>query len=248
MHTYRKWVLTLGIVAATPGLTLAGPLSLFKSKESNAVQNAQGQRPVRSNQQVAESVANVLRIGGLTGYDIDIEFKDGVVLLAGKIGTAQQKAQAEQLVRQIPEVKSVQNQLAVIQQPPAAPRAPRQRVPRSRSTSRLCSRARRRPVHQPRPPCKLRRSRVKGEVIRQLPNKSPSRLQPACMATTSRSDTRMERRRCRVPWQICRSDRQLINWPLPFPASSRSTTASRSPKIQGRWRAVVSHKARMDRK
>ncbi len=121
MHTYRKWVLTLGIVAATPGLTLAGPLSLFKSKESNEAQSAQSQRPMRSNQQVAESVANVLRIGGLTGYDIDIEYKDGVALLAGKIGTAQQKALAEQMAKQIPEVKSVQNQLVVVQQSPAAP-------------------------------------------------------------------------------------------------------------------------------
>ena len=36
MQAYRKWILSLGIAAVTPGIALAGPFSFFKSDQEAA--------------------------------------------------------------------------------------------------------------------------------------------------------------------------------------------------------------------
>ena len=67
MKAYRKWVLSLGIAAVTPGLVMAGPFGIFNKKSS------QPARPTAvDNQKLAEQVASNLRAAELTGFDIDI--------------------------------------------------------------------------------------------------------------------------------------------------------------------------------
>lgn len=107
MRKYGKWVLTLGLLAATPSLTLAAG---SKSKDASPA------APVRSartdNQRVAEDIANALR--GKVKGDISIEFKDGVAVLSGTVLDAKVKKTAESLAENVTGVTKVDNRLSVV--------------------------------------------------------------------------------------------------------------------------------------
>lgn len=105
MRSYRKWVLSLGLAAAVaPSLAQAGPFSLKPSG---------GEAAATSNQQTAENVAEALRAAKLAGFDIDIEVKEGVCTLSGKIGSDEQKSRASKAVSAVPGVRRVDNRLIV---------------------------------------------------------------------------------------------------------------------------------------
>ena len=112
MFRYRKWILTLGIMAVAPGITMAGPFSLLKRKPAKA---SAGDRENKvnqfSNQKVAENIAEALRKASFDRYDIEIEFQRGVAILSGAVATAQQQANITQIVRNVPGVNRVNNQL-----------------------------------------------------------------------------------------------------------------------------------------
>ncbi|MCH9020632.1 MAG: BON domain-containing protein, partial [Proteobacteria bacterium] len=118
MRKYRKWVLTLGIMAATPGIaSAANPLAKFfqrKSPRRIATQTSRTTARV-SNQKVAEDIAAALRTAKLNGYMMDVEFADGVCTLIGKIGNAAQKAQVTRVVQSVRGVRRVDNQLSLVQ-------------------------------------------------------------------------------------------------------------------------------------
>ncbi len=106
MRSYRKWVLSLGLAAAVaPSLALAGP---FSQKPVGAQAASAG-----NNQQTAESVAQALRAAKLAGFDIDVEVREGVCTLSGKIGSSEQKERASKAVAAVPGVRRVDNQLVV---------------------------------------------------------------------------------------------------------------------------------------
>ena len=133
MRRYRKWVLTLGLAAAAPSVAMAGPFDFLKSKaEPAVVAPADGQV---NNQKVAEEIAAALRKAKLNGYDVEIEYRNGVATLSGKVADVRQKLQATRLVAQVPGVQRVDNKLVPLQQPagpagaptatgPTAPKAP----------------------------------------------------------------------------------------------------------------------------
>ena len=75
MRKYGKWVLTLSLLAATPGLTFAASPKLKDSKPSAGTKASR-----TDNQRVAEDIANALR--GRVQGDISIEYKDGTAVLA----------------------------------------------------------------------------------------------------------------------------------------------------------------------
>jgi osmotically-inducible protein OsmY len=111
MPRFGKWLLTLGLMAATPAAALsAGPFG-----------NASPANPpaVRSNQQVAEDIAKALRGARLNRFEMDVEFANGVCTLSGKVGTPQQKAQATQVVSKVQGVTRVVNRLQSMPAPPA---------------------------------------------------------------------------------------------------------------------------------
>ena len=113
MLRYRKWVLSLGVAAATAGV-VPGPFPFLNSELAAQTSDAR-------NQQIAEQVAQQLRAQKLRGFDIEIVVQDGVCRLGGKIADARQKAMAAQVAAQVPGINSVQNQLTVLEQtPPAA--------------------------------------------------------------------------------------------------------------------------------
>ena len=109
MKAYRKWVLSLGIAAVTPGLVMAGPFGIFNKKSS------QPARPAAvDNQKLAEQVASNLRAAELTGFDIEIEVREGVCVLMGKIGDAKQKQRASQMASKVPGILRIDNQLELL--------------------------------------------------------------------------------------------------------------------------------------
>lgn len=107
MRKYGKWVLTLSLLAATPGLTLAaGP----KAKDDGS---ATRQAKI-DNQRKAEEIANAMR-GKVHGENLSIEFKDGVAVLSGTVIDAKVKKQAETLTEKVPGVSKVDNRLTVVE-------------------------------------------------------------------------------------------------------------------------------------
>ncbi len=114
MKRYRKWVLTLGIMAVTPGITMAGPFD-FLNKKSEETSSTAVSGKLSTNQRVANEIAVTLRKARLTGYNMEIEYNKGVAVLTGKIPTAAQKAQATRLLSRIDGVSRVDNRLEVSQ-------------------------------------------------------------------------------------------------------------------------------------
>jgi osmotically-inducible protein OsmY len=109
----RKWVMVAGLLATAPSIALAGPLDFLKSKSEISV-SAQSER---SNQQMAEEIAGALKKAQFRGFDIAIEFKDGVATLSGKISDSRQKTHATKVVSSVEGVQSVDNQLQVVARP-----------------------------------------------------------------------------------------------------------------------------------
>lgn len=105
----RKWLWSLGLLAAAPIAATAGPLDVFKPKSESAAA-----APARDNQQVAEEIAGALRAARLVGRDIDIEFKNGVAVLSGQIADEAQKAAATRIVSSVEGVRSVENRMSVM--------------------------------------------------------------------------------------------------------------------------------------
>lgn len=116
MLAYRKWILSLGIAAVTPGIALAGPFPFSKSDQSVP------QSAAPDNQKLAEEAASNLRAAKFSGFDIELEVQNGVCLLKGKIATQVQKDQATKVISRVPGIRSVNNQLVVLEgrQPSAA--------------------------------------------------------------------------------------------------------------------------------
>lgn len=104
MRRYRKWVMTLGLVAAAPNVGLAGPFDFFRPKADGTTDGAQ-------NQQIAEQVAGKLRAARLRGADIEIEYQSGTLTLKGQVADAGTKALATQLASGVSGVQQVDNQM-----------------------------------------------------------------------------------------------------------------------------------------
>jgi hypothetical protein len=110
MRRYPKWVLTLGIVAVTPGLATAAGFPFGSDADANSTAAA----PKASrNQKVAEDIALALKKAQFHGYEIEIEYKDGVATLSGKVSDPRQKVKANQVVGAVPGVRRLDNRLIV---------------------------------------------------------------------------------------------------------------------------------------
>ena len=110
MRKYGKWVLTLGLLAATPGLTLAaGPKSKVDDKPT-----ASGKKASKTeNQKVAEEIAVAMR--GKVQGEVNIEYKDGVATLSGSVNDPKIKEKASAIVGKVDGVSRVDNRLSVVE-------------------------------------------------------------------------------------------------------------------------------------
>jgi osmotically-inducible protein OsmY len=124
MRLPRKWVLSLGLLAAAPGVASAGPLDFLKPAGDQASGTSGAPR---SNQEIAEAVASAFREAKLNGKDIAIEVKGGVCTLEGQIADSQQRAMASRVVSAVPGVQTVDNRLTIMESanaPQDLPRTP----------------------------------------------------------------------------------------------------------------------------
>ena len=103
MRRYQKW-LSVGLLALTPGITLAGPFS-----RSDKPAPAASRPAVSADQVTANRVKAALERAQLSGYAIDIEVKNGVAVLSGEVGSAEQKRAASREAQNVPGVKNVDN-------------------------------------------------------------------------------------------------------------------------------------------
>jgi osmotically-inducible protein OsmY len=117
MRRYPKWVLTLGIVAVTPGLSAAA--FPFGSDADSSSSTAAAPKASR-NQKVAEDIALALKRAQFHGYEIEIEYKDGVATLTGKVSDPRQKVKANQVVGAVAGVRRLDNRLAIVASPRGA--------------------------------------------------------------------------------------------------------------------------------
>ncbi|WP_437186593.1 BON domain-containing protein [Planctomicrobium sp. SH668] len=115
----RKWALSLGLLAAVPSLTVAGPRE-FPTGSANAA----AQMSAPENAQLAQDVATALKQVQLVYKDVEIECMSGVATIKGQIQNASQRAMVTRVVSSVPGVKTVENKL-VVMDAVAAPAAQR---------------------------------------------------------------------------------------------------------------------------
>jgi len=112
MRRYQQW-LSVGLLALTPGIAMAGPFDAPAGSSQGAAAKKAKPSP---NQELAEKVANALRKGKFTGYDMDLDVNKGVVTLNGSVGNAKQRDAAAKIARSVPGVIGVNNRLRVSEQ------------------------------------------------------------------------------------------------------------------------------------
>lgn len=112
----RKWALSLGLLAAVPTISVAGPFDFAKKQEAQQTAPSETQRPTNNgqNQKVAEDIAKALGRANLEHKDVSIEFKSGVAKIGGQIKNEAQRAQVTRLVGRVPGVQTVENGLSLM--------------------------------------------------------------------------------------------------------------------------------------
>lgn len=106
----RKWALGLGLLAAVPSLTMAGPLDFGKGNAGAAAQSSE-----RGNDEVARDIAAALGKAQLVHKDVEIEYLAGVATIKGQIQNASQRALVTRIVSGVPGVKTVENKLNLME-------------------------------------------------------------------------------------------------------------------------------------
>ncbi len=113
----RKWALSLGLLAAVPSISVAGPLDFLKPGEGQQQTSPAAQKaaPTNQNQKVAEEIAQALNRAKLVHQDISIEFKAGVATIGGQIKDEPQRAIVTRLASRVPGVETVENNLQLME-------------------------------------------------------------------------------------------------------------------------------------
>lgn len=122
MRRYQKW-LSVGLLALTPGVTLAGPFSGLGKKEKAAIPAAAASPTKRDaganqNQETANKIKQALTKARLSGYEIEIVVDKGVATLSGMVTSPEQKLQATKAAGAAVKGLKVNNRL-VVAEPPA---------------------------------------------------------------------------------------------------------------------------------
>lgn len=130
MRRYRKWVLTLGIVAAAPGVSMAGPFSWLRSGKSETA--AKPAASPNHNQQIADEIKKSLAAAKLRGTGISIRVEGGTATLTGHMQDPADKERATQLTRRVPGVQRVDNRMIVVTPAATADKADGSRNPLAR--------------------------------------------------------------------------------------------------------------------
>ncbi len=106
----RKWALSFGLLVAVPSVTVAGPME-FRKGTADAATASQD----RGNQEVADEIGAALGKARLSYKDVQIEYQGGVAIIRGQIKDASQRAAVTRIVSGVAGVRSVENQLTVME-------------------------------------------------------------------------------------------------------------------------------------
>lgn len=120
MRRYQKW-LSVGLIALTPGITLAGPLNspVLKPGVPQAAAPPAQRAKGGSNQELANKIAGNLKKAKLSGFEIEISVQDGVATLTGMVSNKSQRDAAGKAA-QVAGVKRINNLLRVGESPSKA--------------------------------------------------------------------------------------------------------------------------------
>lgn len=109
MRKYGKWLLVLGVLAASPAWVNAdGFLSGLRSTQTSKSTQKQ------MNQQKAEQVADALKQARLNGYDFEVEVRGDAVKLEGKVRDVTHRALASNVCRKVAGIQKIQNNLKYV--------------------------------------------------------------------------------------------------------------------------------------
>ena len=105
MRRYQKWF-SVGLMALTPSLALAGPLNSPQLQLRPATGRSAAGRPRRRREprirRLANKIAAALKKAKLSGFEIDISVQNGVATLDGMVGSPEQRAAAHKAACRFP--------------------------------------------------------------------------------------------------------------------------------------------------
>ena len=107
------------VASRVPGIeSVDNQLTTIQSGSSQSIQQVEFEQPAAapagpSNQQVAQGIADQLAAAGLSGYDIEIRFKNGACSLIGDVSNPAEAQKAQQAAESVAGVQQVLNRLSV---------------------------------------------------------------------------------------------------------------------------------------
>lgn len=106
MRKYGKWLLVLGVLAASPVAASADGFlgGRIRTPFSGAAQKEQ-------NQAQADQVIAAMKKAAIQGSGVGVEVQNGVAILDGKVNKASDRALAQRLAQSVPGIESVENNL-----------------------------------------------------------------------------------------------------------------------------------------
>lgn len=106
MRKYGKWLLVLGVLAASPVAASADGFlgGRIRTPFSGAAQKEQ-------NQAQADQVIAAMKEAAIQGSGVSVEVQNGVAILEGKVNKASDRALAQRLAQSVPGISSVENNL-----------------------------------------------------------------------------------------------------------------------------------------
>jgi osmotically-inducible protein OsmY len=118
MRKYGKWLLVLGVLAASPAVASADG---FLGGKFKPVLPFSGSAEKGRNQELANEVAAALKTAQVRGTGIEIEVRDGAAILSGSVSDPSQRSLAQRAAGSVPGIERVENNLKYIPQTAGQP-------------------------------------------------------------------------------------------------------------------------------
>jgi len=115
MRKYGKWLLVLGVLAASPAVASADG---FLGRKFKPVVLFSGSAEKARNQELANEVAAALKTAQVRGTGIEIEVREGAAILSGAVSDPSQRSLAQRAAGSVPGIERVENNLKYV--PPSA--------------------------------------------------------------------------------------------------------------------------------
>lgn len=111
MRKYGKWLLVLGVLAASPAVASADG---FLGGRLKPQMPFSGSAEKARNTAKANEVVAAMQSAGVQGEEIEIEVKDGVAVISGRCHDASQKALAQRAAEAVPGIQRVENNIRFV--------------------------------------------------------------------------------------------------------------------------------------